>query len=125
MAKKLNILTIAVIGAAAYYIVTAMKRKRGATVTADSPIKQTEQEFASDYSAAQAQAAAETAEAAPAATTPLTKITNVINTLFPKKTAAQKAAKAAKKATKKATKVAKKAAKKAKIKGFGDDQVIF
>lgn len=115
MAKKLNILTIAAIGAAAYFIVTAMKRKRGATVTAENPIKQTEQEFVSDYSAAQQ------AEAAPAAATPLTKITSAINTLFPKKTAAQKAAKKATRTAKKATKKAK----KAKIKGFGDDQVIF
>jgi hypothetical protein len=134
MAKKLNLLTIAALGAAAYFIVTAMKKKRGVSVTAESPIKQTESEYQADYATAQAPA------------TPLEKVTSLVNNLFPKKTAEQKAAKkAAKTAKKTATfaqrfsaqqkpanvtptawkNIAKKTKKVKKKIGFTDDMVIY
>jgi hypothetical protein len=116
MAKKNTLLTVAIIGVGAYLVLTAMRKKRGVTVTAENPIKQSESEYAADY--------ADVVSTTPAPTV-LEKATSIFKTIFPAKTAEQKAAKAAKKATKKTTKAAKKATRKAKVKGFDDLNVLY
>lgn len=112
MAKKNTLLTVALVGVGAYLLITAFRKKGGVTVTAESPIKQSADEYAAEY----AEVVSTKAAAAP---TVLEKATSIFQTIFPKKTAEQKA-------VKKAKKVAKKAAKKAKrVKGFDDISVLY
>lgn len=110
--KKTNILLIAGLAVAAYYLYKQSKGPR-VSVTADSPEIQSADQYEGDYQEAQAQTAA-----APA--TPLQAITSAVSKLFPKKSKEQKAAK-------KSARVAKRAARKAskKVAGFDDISVLY
>ena len=130
MAKKTNLITIAAIGVAAYFIITSMRKRSGVTVTAESPIKQTASEYEADYAAAQTEEKPK----------PIETIKNIVSTFFPKKTAAEKKAAQLVKSQKKAVKALKSkstakqkkgAAKLTKnivmptFSGFSDDMVIY
>ena len=121
---KKSIWPIVLIAGAAV-VLMAMKKKPRVTVTAESPIKQSEAEFEAEY---------QTVPTVKPAQTLAQKALTTVKTLFPKKTAAQKAAQ-------KASKIAIKRAKKAGIKkkpaqavtkflkkginiGFSDDNVL-
>jgi hypothetical protein len=119
--KILPIILIA--GAALAFM--AFRRKPRVTVTADSPIKQSETEFEAEFEAAQPAGKPSAVEVG----------TKILSTLFAKKTTQQKAAKKAQKAAVKRAKksgITKKQAKAAsqvlsrgipKI-GFSDDNVL-
>ena len=130
MAKKTNLITIAAIGVAAYFIITSMRKRGGVTVTAESPIKQTASEYEADYAATQTREKAK----------PIETIKNIVSTFFPKKTAAEKKAAQLVKSQKQAVKALKSkstakqkkgAAKLTKnivmptFSGFSDDMVIY
>ena len=103
----------------------AFRRRPRVTVTAESPIRQTEAEFEAEFEQAQ-----------PAGKPSIMDVgTKIVSTLFPKKTATQKAAKKAQKLalkrgiksglTKKQTKAAAKALSRGIPKiGFTDDSVL-
>jgi hypothetical protein len=80
-------------------------KKRGSSVTADSPIIQTDEQFYAEREQAQKPSPIDTA-------------TKIISSLFPKKTAEQKAAK-------KSARLAKRTARKAKKQVSGVDQIVF
>ena len=102
--KKGTVNTLLIVGAAAaaWFIFTAMRKRRGSSVEAGPTIKQTEAEFYADV-----------VEEAPAQPTFVKGAQSVID-IFKglKRTPEKKAAAQAKKATRKATRQAKKAAKK-------------
>jgi hypothetical protein len=110
MAKKISPLVWVAIAGAGGYIIWQMMKKRGSgmrsTVTADSPIRQTEDEFYQDRA---------DVEQKPS---PLETVTNIFKTVFPKKTAEEKAAK-------KTARLAKRTARKAKKQVSGVDQIVF
>lgn len=118
---KKNILPILLIAGAALAFM-AFRRRGGVTVTADMPIKQTAEEFETEYQ--------ETVKPSP-----IEVGTKIIQTLFPKKTAQQKAAKKAQKAAvksavksgvskKKAKAVTQALVKPAFIRGFDDTVLV-
>lgn len=108
MAKKNTIITVALVGVAAYLIITAMKKKPRVTVTADSPIKQNAEEYEAEYEVASSQIQKPNV---------IEKATSILSTIFPKKTKAQKTAGKTVKAQKKAVTLLKSKSAKTKKKG--------
>jgi hypothetical protein len=108
---KKNLVTYALIAGgvvAAVLIIRKMNKdkKRRSTVTADSPIIQTEEQFYVDREQAEKPS-------------PIETVTNIFKTVFPKKTAEQKAAK-------KSARLAKRTARKAKKQVSGVvDSVVY
>lgn len=106
--KKISPLVWVAIAGAGGYIIWQMMKKRGmrSSVTAESPIIQTEAQFYADQEQAEKPS-------------PIETVTNIFKTVFPKKTAEQKAAK-------KSARLAKKAARKSKKKVSGVvDSVVY
>mgnify|MGYP003338132560 CR=1 FL=1 len=115
---KKNILPIILIAGAALAFMAFRKRRPKVSVTAESPEIQTGAEYQADY-------------AATVKPTPIEVGTKLVQTLFPKKTAAQKAqAAAVKKAVakgitkKKAKAVTKALQRPAFVRGISDDKVL-
>lgn len=111
--KKQGLLTYALIAGAVVAAVLVIRKmnkdkKRTSSVTADSPIVQTESEFMQD----QAQAPKPT---------PIESVSNIIKTIFPKRTTEQKAQI---KATRTARIATRKAKRKTKVAGFDDLSVL-
>lgn len=109
--KQKNIITYALIAAGiAAVVILTRKKKSKVSVYADSPIKQSATEYEADYAEVVEDKKPSVIETA----------SSLIKTIFPKKTAEQKAAK-------KTAKAAKKAARKAKRKvaGIGDCQCLY
>ena len=119
---KKNILPIILIAGAALAFMAFRKRRPKVSVTAETPEIQTGAEYQADY-------------AATVKPTPIEVGTKLVQTLFPKKTAQEKAAKAAKAAAvkkavakgitkKKAKAVTKALQQPAFVRGISDDQVL-
>ena len=108
--RTMNIVLIAGAAVAAWFLFTSMRKRRGSSVEAGSPIKQTEDEYEAEY-----------AEVGPPTGSPLTECTKsileVIKSL--KRTPEQKTAAQAKKMARMSVKAKKKAVKK-KVGGFDD-----
>lgn len=110
--KKGTVNTILLIGAAAaaWYIFTSMRKRRGSSVEAGSPIKQTESEFEAEY--------AQVVKPGSGVADSAKSVLDVIKSF--KRTPEQKAAALAKKATKKAAKAAKR-----NVAGFDNIPVLY
>lgn len=108
--RTMNIVLIAGAAVAAWFLFTSMRKRRGSSVEAGSPIKQTEAEYEAEY-----------VEVGPPTGSPLTEGTKSILEVIKsvKRTPEQKAAAQAKKTARKSVKAQKKAVKK-KVGGFDD-----
>jgi hypothetical protein len=107
----MNYVLIAGAAVAAWFIFTSMKKRRGSSVEAGSPIKQTEGEFEAEY--------AEVVKPSGSGLTDTTKsILDVFKSL--KRTPEQKASAQAKKSARKSVKAQKRSLKKKKVSGFDD-----
>lgn len=96
--KKETIILLAAAAAAGYFFYTQNKKRSG-LVTVESPEIITERQFELKEKSTDS---------------PIEKITSIVKTIFPKRTAAQKAERSLKRQT-------KKAARKTKVAGFSDN----
>jgi len=99
--KKETLILLGVAAAAGFYFYTRNKNNNRGLVTVESPEIITERQF-------------EQRQTSLDSSSPIEKITSIVKTIFPKKTAEQKAAKKLKQQTKKQS-------RKTKVAGFSDN----